>query len=144
LGADGLGIIDVPSNWELLDFGTEPVDAFLRTIDFFVYFTHPFWQESFGRVIAEAIAAGKVVITSHATAATFGDAVIAANPEDVDEIIARFIAKPALYTSQVKRSQTALRQFSASAFQDRFQQLLAQTSRAPQPANQLEAVYDFL
>ena len=35
------------------------VDAFLASIDFFVYFTHPFLQESFGRVIGEAIAAGK-------------------------------------------------------------------------------------
>ena len=41
---------------------------FLTGIDFFVYFTNPLWQESFGRVIAEAIAAGKVVITDPDTA----------------------------------------------------------------------------
>lgn len=144
LGADGLGIEDIPQNWDLLDFGTEPVDRFLKTIDFFVYFTHPFLQESFGRVIAEAIAAGKVVITSPATAATFGDAVIAASPEDVDAIVARMIADPALYEAQVLRGQAALRYFDATAVQDRFQHLLAQTSRRAQPGEQLEALYDFL
>ena len=40
-------------------------------IDFFVYFTAPTWQESFGRVVAEAIAAGKVVLTNPDIGATF-------------------------------------------------------------------------
>jgi hypothetical protein len=47
-----------------------PVERFLEEIDFFVYFTHPLWRESFGRVIAEAIAAGKLVITDPCTART--------------------------------------------------------------------------
>ena len=61
---------------------------FLSGIDFFVYFTNPNWRESFGRVIAEAIAAGKLVITDPGTAATFGDAVVASDGADVDGIIA--------------------------------------------------------
>lgn len=144
LGADGLSSEDVPHHWDLLEFGSEPVDAFLGTIDFFIYFTHPFWQESFGRVIAEAIAAGKVVITSPATAATFGDAVVAASPEEVDGIVACMIAQPELYQAQVARSQEGLEHFSPTAFQNRFRQLLAQTTNARQPVKQLEQVYDFL
>jgi hypothetical protein len=144
LGADGLSSENTPRHWELLDFGSEEVDAFLKTIDFFVYFTHPFCQESFGRVIAEAIAAGKVVITSPATAATFGNAVISALPEDVDGIAARMIADPALYKAQVVRSQKTLTSFGMTAFQDRFEQLLMQTTSTPKPDHHLEMLYDFL
>ena len=39
------------------------------------------WRESFGRAIAEAIAAGKLVITDPATAATFGPGVVADDGE---------------------------------------------------------------
>jgi len=144
LGADGLVGDDRAAHWELLDFGAEQVDAFLETIDFFVYFTHPFWQESFGRVIAEAIAAGKVVITSPAVASSFLDAVIAANPADVDAIVAKMIADPALYASQVKRSQAALVQFGAPAFRHRFQQLLTHTAPTAPTNFATEKLYDLL
>ena len=65
LGADGLMIASdaIPTHWDLRRFGSCPVERFLAEIDFFVYFTNPNWRESFGRVIAEAIAAGKLVIT---------------------------------------------------------------------------------
>ncbi len=53
----------IPRHWSLHRFGDLDVGAFLREIDVFVYFTHPLWRESFGRVIAEATAAGKLVIT---------------------------------------------------------------------------------
>ena len=79
LGADTLLLEteDLPSHWQLLPFGAIKVADFLASIDFFVYFTHPLWRESFGRAIAEAIAAGKLVITDPATAEAFGPGVIA-------------------------------------------------------------------
>ena len=57
-------------------FGAMPVPDFLASIDFFVYFTHPLLREGFGRAIAEAIAAGKLVITDEETAEPFGPGVV--------------------------------------------------------------------
>jgi hypothetical protein len=106
----------VPPHWELLPFGSVPVAEFLQTIDFFVYFTHPQWRESFGRVIAEAICAGKVVITDRGTAATFGEAVVASDGSDVDSIIARLTADSAAYARFVERAQTLVRGFGSEPF----------------------------
>ena len=78
----------------MLRFGEANVADFLAGIDFFVYFTHPNWRESFGRAIAEAISAGKLVITDPGTAAMFGDAVVASDGGDVDEIVQGFVAEP--------------------------------------------------
>ena len=110
LGADTL-LLDpgeLPAHWDLHRFGAMPVDAFLATIDFFVYFTHPLWRESFGRAIAEAIAAGKLVITDPATAATFGPGVIADDGSGVDAIVAAHLADPHRYAAAVRRAQADL------------------------------------
>ncbi len=117
LGADAL-LLDpetVPPHWEALRFGEIGVAQFLADIDFFVYFTHPRWRESFGRVIAEAIAAGKVVITDAETARTFGEAVVASDG-DVDAVVARFVADPAAYRAFVRDAQALLARFSPEAF----------------------------
>lgn len=106
----------IPGHWEVLPFGAMPVEDFFEKLDFFVYYTHPQWRESFGRVIAEAIAAGKVVITDPGTASTFGDAVVATAGDDIDAIIADFIACPARYRDFVLQAQRSLARFEAAAF----------------------------
>ena len=105
-----------PGHWTLLPFGSADVSEFLSTIDFFVYFTHPNCRESFGRVLAEAIAAGKVVITDRGTAENFGKSVIASDGHDLDRIIAGFIAAPQRYRRFVRAAQRNLSVFSAEAF----------------------------
>ena len=117
LGADSL-IVDLqyPKHWDLYKFQEISVPAFMEKIDFFVYYTHPNLQESFGRVIAEAIAAGKMVITDSLTAQTFGSAVIASPPEGVDAIIRQFIDAPQAYQAHVKNAQATLERFSAGQF----------------------------
>jgi hypothetical protein len=105
-----------PAHWQLLPFGSVDVQAFLSEIDFFVYFTHPSLRESFGRVLAEAIAAGKIVITDPGTAETFGDAVVASDGADVDAIISGFVANPARYQAFVRAAQARLAGFSAESF----------------------------
>jgi len=144
LGADSLITGDCPPHWEVLPFGAEAVESFLRSIDFFVYYTHPFLQESFGRVIAEAMAAGKVVITNAGTGATFGDGVIAATPEEVDAIIARLVADPAAYVAQARRGQAALKPFGAEGFRNRLADLLDHTSPTRGEINRTEDIYAFL
>jgi len=126
LGGDGyLGEkAAAPAHWDVLRFGEADVGEFLAGIDFFVYFTHPLWRESFGRVIAEAIAAGKVVITDPGTAATFGDAVVASDGGDVDRIIERFVADPRSYVTFVQAAQRRLSEFCPSAFAERVKSLI--------------------
>lgn len=118
LGGDSL-LLDresIPDHWTVIPFGTMPVDAFLNEIDFFIYFTHPQLRESFGRVIAEAIAAGKVVITDCGTAATFGAAVIGSDGSDIDDIITNFIEHPAEYENFVAKAQESLVRFQPATF----------------------------
>ncbi|MBM7069931.1 glycosyltransferase [Actibacterium sp. 188UL27-1] len=125
LGADSLMADDVPSHWDLIPFRAEPVTAFLSTIDFFIYYTNTRWRESFGRVIAEAIAAGKLVITDPDTAQIFGPGVLGAQPFEVNDLVAKHIAAPALYASRVEMAQAGLSRFSASAFKERFNRTIA-------------------
>lgn len=47
---------------EILPVGAEEPDAFLRSLDCFVYRTADDWPEPYGRVIAEAMAAGLPVV----------------------------------------------------------------------------------
>lgn len=105
-----------PRHWKVRRFGEIDVAEFLRELDFFVYFTNPLWRESFGRVIAEAIAAGKLVITDPRTARTFGDAVVASDGRDVDDIIAEFIANPSRYGDFVTAAQRSLARFGPAEF----------------------------
>ncbi|HQY43190.1 MAG TPA: hypothetical protein PK450_03345 [Paracoccaceae bacterium] len=117
LGADRLmdGGFAQP-HWQLHRFGTLPVADFFDRIDFMVYFTAPTWRESFGRVLAEAVGAGKVVLTDPATAQPFGAGVIACTPSEVDAIIAHLVAQPDLYAQQVRRGQERLTSFSGAEF----------------------------
>jgi glycosyltransferase involved in cell wall biosynthesis len=112
------------AHWEVFGFGTMGVDEFLAGIDFFVYFTNPMWRESFGRVIVEAIAAGKVVITDPGTAEAFGPSVVASDGTDVDRIIQGFIADKARYVDFVERAQERLSTYSPGAFVERVKALI--------------------
>lgn len=127
LGADflidgGLG----RSHWQLHRFGALPVTEFFGQIDFMVYFTAPTWRESFGRVLAEAMGAGKVVLTDAATARPFGEGVVACTPGEVDGIIARHIARPDVFAAQVRRGQDRLKSFSGADFARRLSGFVTQ------------------
>ena len=118
LGADTFLLpgANPPAHWRLLPFGSADVSEFLATIDFFVYFTHPNWRESFGRVLAEAIAAGKIVITDRETARNFGKSVIVSDGHDLDRIITGFVTAPRRYQTFVRAAQRRLSEYSADAF----------------------------
>lgn len=125
LGADHLmEMDDTPGHWTLHPFGTLALDQFFDLIDFFVYYTSPTWRESFGRVIAEAIAAGKVVITDEQTATAFEGAAVGAPANEVSGIISEYLADPDRYAADVKQSQAALAQYSATMFQKMFSTVL--------------------
>lgn len=107
---------DAPMHWNVHGFRSIGVDQFLGMIDFFVYFTHPGLRESFGRVIAEAISAGKLVITDPVTARNFGAGVVGCTVDQVDAIIQKFVAEPETYVKQVRKAQTDLQAFSPARF----------------------------
>ena len=114
----------LPSHWELLPFGSVKVADFLASIDFFVYFTHPLWRESFGRAMAEAIAAGKLVITDPAAAEPFGPGVIADDGSKIDRIVAQHVADPGRYAAAVRRAQTDLEGYAPASVTARLLQLI--------------------
>lgn len=117
LGADLLdGLARDRPHWQTHAFGALDMADYFARIDFMVYFTAPTFRESFGRVLAEAIAAGKVVISDADTASVFGDAVLAARPAEVDALVAALVADPARYAAQVHRAQARLAAFSAESF----------------------------
>jgi hypothetical protein len=107
-----------PPHWRAYRFRSLDVARFLEEIDFFVYFTHPLWRESFGRVIAEAIAAGKLVITDPGTAAPFGPGVVASDSTDVDALVAGFVAAPQRYARAVRQAQAGLARFTPERFRE--------------------------
>ena len=110
-------------HWQMVPFRGMPVSRFFETIDFHVYFTSPTWRESFGRVLAEAMAAGKVVITDPATAVTFKGGAVSCQPSEVNEAVGHFIRHPCKYREQVTRSQQVLQEFTADRFRQMFQRM---------------------
>lgn len=108
----------------LYNFGTMPVDLFLNKFDFFVYYHAPAWRESFGRVVAEAVAAGKVVICEKYLARTFGEACIAIDVDEIDRTVSEYLDQPTKYIDQVIRSQNVIRSFSRETFESNWSPLL--------------------
>ncbi|WP_295311942.1 hypothetical protein [Roseobacter sp.] len=131
LGADHLADDpDRPPHWTLIPFQGLSVAQYFDMIDFMVYYTAPTWHESFGRVLAEAIAAGKIVITDPGTAQTFQGGVKAATPDEVSDIIAGYIADPDRYQADVRAGQRSLDAFSAAAFRRMFSDVLSRSGEA--------------
>lgn len=130
LGADSYlaARIDRP-HWSLHPFGGLTLDDYFSRFDFMVYFTAPVWRESFGRVLAEAVAAGKVALSDRQTAAAFNGAVIATTPAEAGAVIQSFIDRPALYRNHVLAAQSQLERYSAEAFRARFRQIADSLTR---------------
>lgn len=105
-------------------FGEIAVDEFLQDVDFWVYFHDDSLTESFGMSIAEAMAAGKVVILPHYLEASFGDGAIYAEPSEVEELVTMYWSQPQRYTEQSQRArQFVTQEFSIKAFLERIQKL---------------------
>lgn len=93
---------ELPSNWRVYEFGAMAPQDFLAQLDVFVYYTHPDWVESFGRVIFEAMAAGVPVILPPVYHPLFQEAAIYAEPFEVQSTIQRLMADKDFYERQVQ------------------------------------------
>lgn len=131
LGGDIFIQDDAPAHWTLYPFRSIPVERLLDAIDFFVYFTNPLWRESFGRVIAEAIAAGKPVLTDPATAANFGPNVLGLAVADVDACIRQHLDNPAKYQKLVHAQQADLAAYSGACFRRDATAILTEAGARP-------------
>ena len=100
----------VPPGWTVHDFGSIHPRDFLKGIDFWVYFSHPDWVESFGRTIIEAMAMGVPVILPEIYRPLFGEHAIYATPFEVQDIVARLWADPAAYDAHVARALAHVRE----------------------------------
>jgi hypothetical protein len=93
-----------PANWDVVRFGAESPEEFLRTIDFFVYFHDPDLVEAFGRTILEAMASGVPVIIGEHFRPTFADAALYTTPAGVPALVRELYADPARYRAVVSRA----------------------------------------
>lgn len=125
LGGD-IFLADAPPHWQVLEFRSLPVDRFFERIDFFVYYTNQLWRESFGRVLMEAIAAGKMVITDPETARNIGADIPGTPVDQVDRVIAQMISSPGQYQKTVYAMQKNLETYRPQAFLGRVRDLLAE------------------
>jgi hypothetical protein len=92
----------LPRNWKVTEFGEMEPKEFLAQLDVFVYYTHPDWVESFGRVIIEAMAVGVPVILPHHYEPLFGEAAVYAEPHEVQDKVKFLMDNDQVYMNQVQ------------------------------------------
>lgn len=94
----------IPSNWKYMDFGEMHPKEFLSKLDVFVYYTHPHWVESFGRVIIEAMAVGVPVILPPSYQDLFGEIAICVEADKVQDEITRLMNDHEYYNKHVEKA----------------------------------------
>lgn len=118
---------DVLAGKTIFNFGELDVEEFLSTLDFWVYFHDSRLTESFGMSIAEAMAAGKVVILPPYLEASFKQGALYARPEEVESLIVEIWSDPDRYRHQAELAKSYVSEnFSRDAFMNRIQGLLDQ------------------
>ena len=116
----------LPDNWTAWGFSEISVRDFLNGIDLFVYFHHPDWIETFGLTIAEAAAAGCVVVTHPYLKRTFGKAALYCPPERTPTLIRNIAQDPRRFVELSAQGRKAIEdQFGPEEYLLRFQRLLA-------------------
>lgn len=120
-----LGNKTLPSNWVVFPTNAMPANAFLRTLDFFVFFQHSKAVEAFGRAVLEAIAANLVVILPPHYEKVFGEAAIYCEPAEVSSVVSQFYGDAELYESQqIKALKVLQENFTYEAYVRRISQYI--------------------
>jgi glycosyltransferase involved in cell wall biosynthesis len=117
---------ECPVNWQTMDAGAIPVREFLSAIDFFVYFHHPDWVEAYGRTVAEAAAAGCIVILPPYLRKTFGDAGLYCEPAEAIDVVRSVAANRERFAELSARGRELVDQrFGLTSYLNRLEQVLA-------------------
>lgn len=113
-----------PGNMYVQEFTETGVSDFLAGLDFYVYFHSDRWVEAFGLAIAEAMAAGLVVILPPRFQDLFGDGAVYAQPNEVMAVIERFRQQPDDYRRQSLAARRVVHtHYSIKSYGTRMQQL---------------------
>lgn len=113
----GLPASRVPQNWQLFRYKSVSVREFLAGLDVVLYMDHPDANEAFGRALLESAASGVLVVASPKHEATFGDALVYAEPHEAQEVVRRYLRDPELLRDQVELTLRRVRErWSREAF----------------------------
>jgi hypothetical protein len=116
---------ECPSNWQTMEPDEIPVREFLSAIDFFVYFHHPHWVEAYGRTVAEAAAAGCVVILPPYLRKTFGDAALYCEPAEALDLVCSVAANRERFAGLSARGREIIdERFGPSSYLARLEQVM--------------------
>ena len=92
-----------PKNWQVWSFDEIDPKRFLGLIDFFVYFHHTHWIETFGRTVLEAMASGCVLVLPEQMRTLFGDGGLYTHPDDAVGLIQDLYRDREAYRRQSER-----------------------------------------
>lgn len=98
---DVLGVKETPAAWTVYGVDALPVPAFLRTLDFYVFFQNSVAVEAFGRSVLEALAAGLIVILPKSYEEVFGEAAIYVSPDKIQETVMMYHNDRHLFAKQL-------------------------------------------
>lgn len=113
------------TGWTVYEENEIPVDRFLQSLDYYVFYQHSQAVEAFGRAILEALASGLVVVLPKHFQRVFGEAAVYAEPDQVESMIRRYHSNFALYKKQLAKSRAYLdAQFSYEACVTRIERLM--------------------
>jgi glycosyltransferase involved in cell wall biosynthesis len=116
---------EYPSNWWTMEPDEIPVREFLSGIDFFVYFHHPDWLEAYGRTVAEAAAAGCVVVLPPYLRRTFGDAGLYCEPAEAVDLVRSIAADRERFAELSARGREIIdERFGPSSYLARLEQVM--------------------
>lgn len=114
-----------PAGWSVYETDSLPVQSFLETLDFYVFYQNSIAVEAFGRAILEAIASGLVVILPLHYREVFGESAIYAEPSEVQTVVMRYHNDRDLYMRQVRVAQSIVyERFSHHAYGDLIDEVL--------------------
>jgi hypothetical protein len=110
---------------EVVEFGDQKPEDFLRGLDFWAYFHASSLTESFGMSSVEAMASGLVVFLPSYMEPNFGDGAIYADPTTVHEKVRELWADAEEVRAQGSRARAmVMSRYSADAFQQRLRRLM--------------------
>lgn len=113
------------TGWTVYGKNEIPVESFLQSLDYYVFYQHSQAVEAFGRAILEALASGLVVVLPKHFRRVFGEAAVYADPDEVENTIRTYHSNFVLYKKQLAKSRAYLdAHFSYEACVTRIERLM--------------------